>query len=59
MCPHCGSTRSQRYRSPVERNEVVLRRHRCGDCHGIFVTAQVVVVDELAEQLIPLLDEAQ
>jgi transcriptional regulator NrdR family protein len=55
-CPRCGSTESQRYRSPVERNEVVLRRHRCSNCGLVFLSAQVVVDPELEQELLDVFE---
>lgn len=55
-CPACGSVRSGRYRSPVEKQDVILRRHQCEDCQHIFLSAQTVVTPRLTERLLPALD---
>jgi transcriptional regulator NrdR family protein len=58
-CPTCGSEDSERYRAPVQRADVVLRRHRCRGCRTVFLSAQTVVTEELAEHLLPLLEETR
>lgn len=57
-CPSCGSSDSERYKSPVDRQEITLRRHRCRECGSVFLSAQTVLTDELAEKLLPLLVRA-
>ena len=56
-CPNCGSTGLERYRSPVTRQDVVLRRHRCKTCGRVSLSAQVVVSGALSERLLPLLED--
>lgn len=55
-CENCGSTGLERYRSPVERQDVILRRHRCKACGHISLSVQVVVTVGLGRRLLPLLE---
>jgi transcriptional regulator NrdR family protein len=51
-CPFCGSKNYERYRSPrIADDDVLLRRHRCLSCRGIFLTAEIVVTGKLALRL--------
>ena len=51
-CPNCDSEANSRFRAPVEREGVILRRHQCSNCRHVFLSAQVVVTAELEEQLL-------
>lgn len=53
-CPACGSLNHRRYRSPRMRKDVLVRRHRCLDCGEVFTTAEVVITDEMATQIVLL-----
>lgn len=59
LCPSCGSVRSERFRSPVEKMGIILRRHKCRDCGTVFLSAQTVVTDDLKETLLPILAGGQ
>lgn len=50
-CPNCGSTNHERYRSPVKKRGVIFRRHRCGNCTTIFMTAHSVLTPRQMEAL--------
>lgn len=40
----------------MTRDEVILRRHRCASCGLVYLSAQVVVSDELEGQLLDLFE---
>src|SRR3972149_316868 len=51
-CPRCSSGSYRRYKSPVEMNGLLLRRHLCLTCRTVFFSAQRVVKPAAAERLI-------
>lgn len=55
-CPRCSSPKSSRYLSPVTKDEVVLRRHRCLECGLVYLSAQVVVTGDMEEALLEALE---
>lgn len=48
-CPKCASTSFERANGvkPVERSGVLFRQHRCLSCKHLFLSAQLVVTDEM------------
>lgn len=55
-CPRCGSSESKRYRSPVERDDVLLRRRECLTCGRVFLSAEVVVSADLEQTLLDVFE---
>ena len=55
-CPRCSSEESTRYRSPVTKDDVIMRRHRCLNCGLVFLSVQVVVTVDLEEALLDVFE---
>lgn len=56
-CPSCMSQDFTRHRQPAQVADVTFRRHRCLNCRAIFLTAQVVVSDSVAEKMLTLTEQ--
>lgn len=56
-CPECLSQDFTRHRQPAQVADVTFRRHRCLNCRAIFLTAQVVVSDSIAEKMLTLTEQ--
>jgi hypothetical protein len=55
-CPDCGLPLN-RFQAPLTFQNVVLRRHKCPNCRGKFVSAQLILTGDLAEQIGDLAEE--
>jgi hypothetical protein len=58
-CPHCESQEFTRYRGPNEIEGITFRRHRCSNCKGLFLSAQVPVTGKLAHQMLAAMETPQ
>ena len=56
-CPSCGSQDFSRWKMPTDITEVRFRRHHCNNCRQIFLTAQLAVSDDLARQMLTLMEQ--
>lgn len=56
-CPHCDSRDYEPYKDPAVRADAILRRHRCRNCKGLFMSIQLPVTGKLAVLLAELVEE--
>lgn len=56
-CPECQGQDFVRHRQPMNVADVTFRRHRCMSCRAIFLTAQLVVADSIAEKMLTLTEQ--
>lgn len=58
-CPNCGTPdNSERYRSPLKVDDVIVRRRLCLACRHVFSTGEIVLSGGLAERILTHLTPA-